>query len=108
MYFNLASGLPKLADHVNQVVFVGDTGFRFPVGHYETNGDVTADMLTSQLWCTIIKLAYYGFQVNCFHLSFLKLLYKIPNRDVVFLTGSGGGGGGGFRKKKIKKLKWGF
>ena len=52
-----------LATHVLQVMFVGYTGYRFPVCHYPTCG-VKASELHTILWSTIKKLHDWGFLVD--------------------------------------------
>ena len=59
----LETSIPLLANHVQQLVFIGDTGFKFPVGHFETYGDATADLLVPMVWEKVLDLEYYGVQV---------------------------------------------
>ena len=53
----------RLASHVLQVVFIGYTGFRFPVCHFPTTG-VTASELHTILWSVIKNLYDWGFYVD--------------------------------------------
>jgi hypothetical protein len=52
-----------LATECLQLVFLGYTGFRFPVAHFPTNG-VKASELCIQLWRAISKLQDWGFVVD--------------------------------------------
>ena len=66
--FNLAQlksdGLNrKLASHVLQIIFIGYTGFRFPVAHFPTDC-VTASELQIIMWNTISELQNWGFTVD--------------------------------------------
>lgn len=53
----------KLATHVLQIVFLGYTGFRFPVCHFPTTG-VNASELHTILWSVMKKLYDWGFHVD--------------------------------------------
>lgn len=53
----------SLATHVLQIVFIGYTGFRFPVCHYPTKG-VSASELHTILWSVIKMLYDWGFYVD--------------------------------------------
>jgi hypothetical protein len=53
----------KLATHVIQFFFLGDTGFRFPVAHYPTQECVASELYV-MVWDAIEALMRNGFFVN--------------------------------------------
>ncbi len=53
----------KLGTHVLQFVFVGVSGFRFPVAHYPTNGASCLD-LNQEVWTIVEELEQWGFNVR--------------------------------------------
>ena len=53
---------PKLASHVLQMIFLGDTGFRFPFAHFPTT-EATASDLYVVFWEAVLNLHKWGFQV---------------------------------------------
>jgi hypothetical protein len=53
----------KLATHALQIIFIGYTGFRFPVCHFSTTG-ATASELHTILWSVVKKLHDWGFHVD--------------------------------------------
>ena len=54
---------PKLAGYALQFMFLGDTGFKFPVAHYPTSSATPAQLYTI-VWELVDKLAQYGFKVS--------------------------------------------
>jgi len=44
-------------------MFLGDTGFKFPVAHYPTSSATPAQLYTI-VWELVDKLAQYGFKVS--------------------------------------------
>ncbi|XP_033729442.1 uncharacterized protein LOC117318583 [Pecten maximus] len=53
----------KLANHVLQFVFLGHTGFRFPLAHYPTN-QASPSELYLIFWKVVKSLDLYGFTVK--------------------------------------------
>ena len=53
----------KLANYVLQFVFLGYTGFRFPVAHFGTNS-ADASELNTNFWKGVKYLHEYGFKVK--------------------------------------------
>ena len=52
----------EVATHVLQIVFLGVTGFRFPVAHFLTDGAQIGE-LQSTFWLAVDKLSMYEFRV---------------------------------------------
>ena len=53
---------PPLANHVLMFVFLGFTGFRFPVAHFPTTQATTAELYTT-FWEGVHKLKLWGFDI---------------------------------------------
>lgn len=69
----------EVASKVQQFIFLGYTGFRFPVGHFPTRGATAHDMYI-QYWECVEQLLSFGFQVHytnldgaCINRQFMKL-----------------------------------
>ncbi len=54
----------KLATECLQIIFLGHTGFRFPIAHFSTEG-VKASGLMIHIWDAVSKLQDWGFTVDC-------------------------------------------
>ena len=54
---------PKMATHVLQFMFLGDTGFRWPCGHFPTM-EATAAELYTMFWDGVQALKLWGFTVS--------------------------------------------
>ena len=65
----------KLATNALQVLFLGNTGFRFPVAHLATTS-ASASELYLIFWKTVKMLALFGFKV-----TFVSLDGAQANRD---------------------------
>lgn len=66
-YF-VAGEKPKLASHVMQFYFLGDTGFRFPIAHYATNEAVASEIYI-MFWDLVEALDEKGFNVSIYSCS---------------------------------------
>jgi hypothetical protein len=56
----------KLATHVLQFIFLGDTGLKFPIAHYPTS-EATASDLYIIFWDVVKNLHQWGFKVCIIH-----------------------------------------
>ena len=61
----LEHGIPELATHCCQAVFIGDSGFRFPCAHFDT-ADATAAEIMSMVMNIAVNMQYFGFTVMNF------------------------------------------
>ncbi|XP_013422136.2 uncharacterized protein LOC106182054 isoform X2 [Lingula anatina] len=108
----------KLADHALQMIFLGDTGFKFPIAHFSTINAATAPELYTVFWRAVSHLYCWDFIVDyaCFdgaanNRSFLEMHFdgksakerqyraKDPydgNHEVVFIMDS---------KHSVKKIR---
>ena len=59
----ILGGLHALATHVLQFVFVGNTGFRWPLAYYSTT-EAHASELIDIVWEVINALSSFEFKVN--------------------------------------------
>ena len=80
MYIFVETCLPQLATHCCQLVFVGETGFRFPVAHYNT-ADATADELVAMVSAIEVALGYCGFKVIIYK-NFTRHIFTVFSRGV--------------------------
>ena len=51
-----------MASHVNQFIFLGDSGFRFPVAHYPVRETVASELMV-MAWDLVQILEMNGFKV---------------------------------------------
>ena len=65
MLLCVTGGLHALATHVLQFVFIGNTGFRWPVAYYPST-EAHASELLDLVWAVIDALSSYGFKVSYF------------------------------------------
>ena len=65
----------KLATHVLQFVFLGFTGFRFPLFHFPTE-QVSASELYLLLWKIVSILKTFGFSIKCISMDGAQTLLK--------------------------------
>jgi hypothetical protein len=63
LYSFLGNGEPKLASHVLQLLFLGDTGFRFGFAHFPTK-EANASDLYVVFWEAVLHLEKWGFKVR--------------------------------------------
>ena len=75
----------KLATHALQVLFLGNTGFRFPVAHFSADSASPSELYLI-FWKTVKMLALFGFKV-----TFVSLDGAQANRDFmkIFLPQDG-------------------
>ncbi|XP_053400344.1 uncharacterized protein LOC123539045 [Mercenaria mercenaria] len=80
----------KMATHVLQILFLGNTGFRFPVGHFATLQACPAEMYLV-FWEAVKMLGTFGFTVTYISLDgaqnnrlFMKML--LPENEVTCKT----------------------
>ena len=63
----------NLASHVLQMVFLGDSNFRFPFAHFPTH-EANASDIYVLFWEAVMNLQKWGFKVN-YHTTSCKSLY---------------------------------
>jgi hypothetical protein len=61
-YLILLGGLNTLATHILQFIFLGHTGFKWPVAYYPTTEAQAAELMII-VWKVINTLETYGFEV---------------------------------------------
>ena len=77
MYMNTLMGKhePKLASHALQILFLGQTGFRFPVAHFATDSASPSELYL-MFWKCVKMLGLFGFKV-----TYVSLDGAQANRD---------------------------
>ena len=68
---------PVVANHVLQIVFLGHTGFRFPIAHYPTSQARAVDLYTC-IWDAVDKLLAWDF-----HVEYVCMDGAIQNRQLM-------------------------
>ena len=75
----LGTSEKSLATHVLQFVFIGYTGYRWPVCHYPTNQAKAIDLYIN-VWQIIVKLLKYDF-----HVEYICMDGAVQNRQLMYM-----------------------